>query len=318
MAALSLTVLYPSAGHSAEAPATRPGSPTTRSFQESLKLTEKEQRALSAVRDRSTQLDETAFYMLLRKAHRISEIGEQKLRALDRPAVGNLLRHPERYRGWAIRIPLRVHRVEKLTVGDGLTPSLYWPADRPVWKMSCIDARSDDPLTGPVLVFSAVEPTALGEPDAVGDQGERVYHPGRTVKLAGIAYKVWRSKDLDGNVRDFPVVMGWRTDAPSPKQTKTKPGLSFSGYHAAALVAILLMVYLMLRRYTERRRRDASRVSYRSPPEQLAPKRGEPPDTDEEAQREQPPEVDPLLRDAAEQYRKEKGDEDGPDEDRPG
>ncbi len=119
MAALSLTVLYPSAGHSAEAPATRPGSPTTRSFQESLKLTEKEQRALSAVRDRSTQRDETAFYMLLRKAHRISEIGEQKLRALDRPAVENLLRHPERYRGWAIRIPLRVHRVEKLTVLAG-------------------------------------------------------------------------------------------------------------------------------------------------------------------------------------------------------
>ena len=112
--------------------------------------------------------------------------------------------------------------------------------------------------------------------------------------------------------------MGWRTDAPSPKQTKTKPGLSFSGYQVAALVAILLMVYLMLRRYTERRRREASRVSYRSPREQLAPKRGEPPHTDEEAQREQPPEVDPLLRDAAEKYRKEKGDEDGPDEDRPG
>ena len=188
---------------------------------------------------------------------------------------------------------------------------------RPVWKMSCIDARSDDPLTGPVLVFSAVEPTALGEPDAVGDQGERIYRPGRTVKLAGIAYKVWRSKDLDGNVRDFPVVMGWRTDAPSPKQTKPKPGLSFSGYQAAALVAILLMGYLVLRRYTERRRREAPRVSYRSPREGSAPKRGQPPDTDEEAQREQPPEVDPLLRNAAEQYRKEKGDEDGPDEDRP-
>ena len=300
------------------APAPSAASGKSKSFAEALRLTASEATALTDVRDRASQLDETAFYMMLSKAAGIAALADQQLHLLDRPVASNLLAHPQRYRGWPIRLRLRVYRVEKLVPGAGLSASPYWAADRPVWKLVGVDSKSDDPLTGLLVVFSIVEPSVLGAPDRVGQSGEGYYNHGRDVELAGISYKLYRTEDLQGNIRDYPVVVAWRLEIPAAGKKVAETKTPSRSHFIYMLLAGLLVMYLFAKRYARRKAAEESRFVYRPLRDEL----GEPPGDPAEApaKTEKPTGgtggVDPMLKEAAEEYRKQKERDNAAGEDR--
>ena len=319
---LSGTVTISLADATAVDPNSRPGESKVEktppiAFVEALELTDEEQLILSAVRDRSVYLDETAFYLLLNKAARIVERTDQRAGAIDHPAVENLLRYPQRYRGRPIRVKVRVYRVEKLTVGRDLSPSSYWAADRPIWKLSSQIPSPDDPAGGLVLAFSTVEPTALGNADRITESGDRIYRNGRDVWFSGFSYKVWKRADTQGIPRNYPVMVLWAVD-PAAEDTVIQSGRSFPVHYGIVLVISLLMVYLWIRRsikQRERIRRATLQRSHRDTAEQFADRSGLT-ETAGPCKTEHYSLVDPLLRTAAEQYRQEKGTGHADDENR--
>jgi len=282
-------------------------------FSEALKLTEKEFVALSAVRDRVGQLDETAFKMLLSKAAGLAQVEGQELQIIDRPAAVNLLRHPERYRGWPVRLTLRAHKVHKVVGGKDLSASVYWPAGRALWQVGCVDPQSNFPADNPLLVFSIVEPTVLGEPDKIVGEDERLYYAHRDarVNVTGYFYKVWRQRDTEGNVRNYPVIVAWRLDKPAEQSAtpRAQKPAEWRIYIMIVLLLILLMAYALAKRFF---RRQGGRKN----PSEYQPMRFDikMPDEDEPAESEQgaAQSVDPLLREAAEEYRKEREGPDAP------
>lgn len=265
------------------------------SFAETLALTDDEKTVLSVIRDWSAQLDEAGFYVMLNKAWRISQTTDQDLTLVDRPAAKNLLKFPLRYRGWPIRARLRVYRTEKLTAGDGLTRTRYWPADRPVWKLDCLHADAKSPFAGSIVAFSPIEPKILGEADTIDADGTKFYRGGRQIDVGAIAYKVWLSKDDDGNERQFPVVLIWRLGEPAASE-RARPFQPFGGLktsHIAVLMITLIMLYALIKRMVKRsRKRELSHQRPIIMPDETQP-------------------VDPLLKEAAEQYSKEKEHDDG-------
>lgn len=82
------------------------------SFTDALKLTELEAAALGDVADSSPQLAETAFYMMLSKAAAVAERTDQDLSLIDSPAPEQLLTNPKRWRGWPVRLGVRVYRLQ--------------------------------------------------------------------------------------------------------------------------------------------------------------------------------------------------------------
>jgi len=284
-------------------------------FADALKLTDKEAVALSAVRDRVGQLDETAFKMLLSKAAEIAKIEHQDLRIIDRPAPVNLLRHPERYRGWPVRLTLRAHKVHRLVGSRDISASAYWPADRPLWQLGCVDPESGFPGDEPLVVFSPVEPTVLGEPDKTVGENERLYYARRDARVivTGYFYKVWRQRDADGNVRNYPIIVAWRFDNPTAKnaipQTKTAPERRI--YVMIVVLLILLMGYLLARRFSRRRAGLKRSPEYQPMRFDIKmPEEDEPTESEDGAG----PSVDPLLRRAAQEYQTKKEDpDDAPD-----
>ncbi len=274
---------------------------------EAIALSENESAALVVIDDRSESLDESAFYMLLSKAAKLAERKDRRPPHLDRPTAGNLLAKPKRYRGWPINMRLKVYRVEKLTSPVGLSPSVHWPAGQPAWKIDCHDSLSGKPPLGVVIVFSPVEPTMLGKPDTIGDQGEWLFDKDPTMVISGFGYKVWRSKDEGGNIRDYPAVIAWRFDPP-PKPKKEASRFSMSQMVGVGL--LLLMVYMFVRRYIAMRRGKETPgevlVTYKPWRQRLA-EREAAERANEDAQ------VDPELKAAANQHRKEKEHHDADD-----
>ncbi|MHC4294035.1 MAG: hypothetical protein ACYSTL_00450, partial [Planctomycetota bacterium] len=193
----------------ADTPTTIPAAET---FEEAFELTRKEAAVLESVSDRVAQLDEAAFYVFLRKAARLAAI-ETQFDRLDRPTAANLLEHPQRYRAWPILINVQVSRMEKLAVGDGLSASGDWPPDRPVWKIGCFSTEGAGGRI-PLLIFSVVEPTLLGDPDKIGPAGDNVYIRWRDAQICALFYKVATYEGADGRTREYPVAIAWSLSEP--------------------------------------------------------------------------------------------------------
>ena len=283
-----------------------PAPSTGPSFQQARELTDKEATALAAVRDRVTQLDETAFYLMIRKADTLGRIQPQDLDAVDRPAPINLLHDPARYRGRPVRLALRVHRVQKLAGRNALTPSPYWAADRPVWRLDCVNPAADIPAEEPLVVFTPFEPAKLPPPDKVLDDDEHLYFEQTNVRAeaAGFFYKVWKHEDLQEKVRMYPVMIAWSVEpaapaggAPARQRTPAETLVIL----AVVPLIVLLAAFLIVKRYA-RRRSEPSAREYR-------PIRREP----LPAPPEEPRDVDPELQRVAQEYQKEKGRHDDPD-----
>lgn len=244
---------------------------TPKTFAEAVELTEVEAIALAAVRDKDQQLDETAFYMLLDKVAGIAQLADQLPGQLDRPGLSNLADHPERYRGWPIRLTLNVRRLAKLTAPEHFVKPPHWPDDRAIWQMDCYGPAGGAHKDTPLMVFSTIEPTALGEPKRIGKEGESYYSPSREFQIDGFFYKLHEAPDQRGWLRPYPVVLAWSVSQPggSPRPARKAPAAK--RYQVLLLfVGGLLIIYLFARRHFRMQDRARQQYHYKPLREELA------------------------------------------------
>jgi hypothetical protein len=306
------------AGPSASAPAAVRSLPKFRTVEEGLALSAAQQAQYDVAFGRRHQItEESAFTMWLRRVARMPALGEEAFGALDRPSVRNLVRRPERYKGQAMRLRFQVVRVARLMParGEGLTftATRQWTVrDGPVWQVDGYYAdAAGDRRREPVRLISVVDPAGcFGRPPETGERGEGIYPwpTGPVCEAAGVFYKLVASPE-PGKVPDFPVVMVWQLRRGDGAGLTTAVGTRLAGLVAA--VVAMVAAFLYLRRRVRRARRPATPAAY-------APRRDltdqPPPDRAPGAQ--DADEVDPALKTAAEQYRKEKGLDD--EQDHPG
>jgi hypothetical protein len=214
-------------------------------LEEGLAFDKDETIAIAAVRDRISQLDETPFYMMLHHVATLPAISDAQYAALDMPSYANLLAEPARYRARPMRMTVLVVRVRKIFPERGMSNTPYWPKDRCVWRMDCLNADSTDPVMQPVIVFSTMEPAELGDgrpgPDA--DVTEYPYPGSPKARIAGVFYKVQTDADLSGVRRDYPVILGSQVvrltpfgyTSPWPKEALLVGGVAVLGVAFVAL-----------------------------------------------------------------------------------
>ena len=266
-----------------------------------LTLTDTEKTALGDVTDRSTQWRESAFYLLLRRVSQLPALSPEDLHSLDAPAYRSLLDEPQRYRARAMRRRVRIYRVLKMSPGRGhadLGYSPAWPKERPVWQIYCAGAKASDAGDEPMVVFSTVEPAGLGRPDKVTMQGEHMFSRGPTMDVVCVFYKLLQDADHgSGRRRNYPLLLAWQMfDRSEGAQDAVRPGM----WAAIAGIGALAVGYYCLRRHVRRLRRPATvetAAGRASRPAREGPDAG-----DEQAAGT----VDPLLKEAAEQYTRER------------
>jgi len=314
------TILAPTAtwaaGTTGPSPATAPITasapgeikplPSASNLGEGLAWTETEKTILQAVRDRTSALDEEGLYVALRRAYSLPPVQEEQWNALDRPAYGNLLNQPDRYRGLPLRMNVYISTVQRISTNNGLSASRWWPAGRAVWQIMALHADAEAPASEPLILYSTSKPDLPREPSEVDSRGRMVYSPPRKAEVAGLFYKVHAGHEIGtGEARMYPVLVCWQVGIRGG-------GPADGGLHALAAGALVLVLVvalgaatLMLMRRVRRLRRtgsDARRSNYR-------PLR----DLSAQVQRTHVDEneaVDPALADAARAHRSRKHDTD--------
>ena len=319
----------PSARAGPLAPPTRPAGPTTRAGAASapatsapagpdepgdnlspsaIELNENERIAFGDVQDGIGKLDETAFYMLLGRADKMPRLSGDDFDALPRPGTGNILKQPSLFRAQAMRIKLRVSRY---TAGKEISYSRHWPKDRPLWRIHGLDLVPLRQTPHPLIVFLLQDPRPLlGEPDKVNVSGDLEYHKLKSrLDLAGIFYKVYSSKDRKGQRRDYPVFVAWQA---ADTTTRSAPRFGSLPMLLIGILVALLVAFLILKRYLRQTRKIDAEPFVRYRPlrdrpsgasDAPAPADEKPPDAEAEAREAEG--VDPLLKQAAEEYQRE-------------
>ena len=262
--------------------------------------------ALGAVRDDTTQWQETAFYLLLGHVSKLPALKPEELDALDQPAYQSLLDEPGRYRCRQVRMKVRVYRVRKLTSGKGMGPARGWPRGEAAWRLICTTSVPKPMNNNAMTIFSTVEPPPLGKPSRVSGDGEQWYDKGRELDVAAVFYKIYQDKETDGSaVRSYPLLV-------ARSVTAARGGIGFGGPSTELLLAGLGIValgmtyYIIRRRVKAMRRKSAAKYDSRRQSPQL-------PDERESGASDEDDSVDPLLKLAAEQYRQEKHHDDATD-----
>ena len=300
--------------------------PTTRQVKtiaQRVALTEQEKTVLGDLQDGTDKFDETALYVMFAIAARMPKLDVLEWDQLDRPAYVNLLADPDRYRATPLRMRVKVYYVAKLQSGAGLDFSKFWPKDRPVWEMDCVQSDTPFQKNKPLRIYSVVDPTPqIGQPDEIGPHNRRKYDRGRDVRIAALFYKIYRTREEGtGRLRDYPEAMAWQ-------MSRTISSIRVGGWDAGKLsqllpLALLLVVlaagfYLTRRRLAKLKaegvagpryrplRRESSSGSEESPQAQATGERPAEPKADDVP-------VDPALTAAVEEYLQEKGDDDGAD-----
>ncbi|HQL75877.1 MAG TPA: hypothetical protein PLD58_22060 [Phycisphaerae bacterium] len=307
------------AGPEAPAPATAPTSapataPTTAPAtaplsrdnisEAAIELTERERIALGAVRDRNTQLAETGFFMLLARAAKMGALSDQQLQDVESPSYSNLMAHPSRYRAQAIRMTISVFTSEKLepTSGGAFPVTSHWPRERPVWYLTGLNASLKVDPQQPVMLYATLDPAAaLGKPVEVRNQTQVYGVPGQRVDVVGLFYKLRRSASEENDERDYPVLLVWQLKAAGGGGVLGSSGGSIVGVLAVImLVLALLLGFILLKRRVSRQK--ASRPGgprYKPLRDVSLDDQGQPADQEDVG-------VDPLLKQAAEEYQKER------------
>jgi len=314
-----------------------------------IELNESEKTAFGAVIDRNSKLDETAFYMLLGRAGKLGKLDKDDFDGLTRPAVENLLASPQLYRAQPMRISLFVFGANKLAPGDGLSYSRYWPRDKPVWRLNAMMLAPVKKEVYPVIVFVLEDPMPLlGKGHKIDISGEHQYKkPGKRLEVAVVFYKIYATQSMSRKQRDYPVFVAWQLGGKS-RARFDKKGASTLLTAVLGIILVLLAGLVFLKRYIQHVKKgddDDAPVRYR-PLRDLSAKTDRAAETDRAAKTDraaeseaadseaaeglealaekadQAPqteaeqadvEVDPLLKQAAEEYRKERRQSDGKD-----
>ena len=243
------------------AAATRPTAtaaslPPAGTVEAGLAFTADEMTILSAIRDRSSQLDEQGLFVLLSRAAALPQLSRQEFDKIAPAEIGRLLADPDAMRCRPMRLRLRVFKAEKWMPGLEIGKSPRWPADHPVWYLTGLDNTGSRPTKLPVIVLSAADPSAiLGRPQRIGAGGEMLYPTGPNIELAGVFYKVFTGPSIDQQkaasqsqpapASDYPVVVCWQI-MPAP-QLISDESKEIAGIILAGLALFASYIYVRRR-----------------------------------------------------------------------
>ena len=306
----------PTRGAATSMSAAATSRPTSNISPAAIPLTDKERIAITDVSDNVRTLDETGFYILLGHAGKMRRLSAEEFDSLSRPGEELLLQRPALFRAQPVRVKMRVFQAFKISVGKGLSASRHWPPDKPVWRLQGLSVVPRDVMPRDLVVFSVEDPTPLlGEPDKITRDGSMEYYgTGRRLDLAAIFYKVHLDIDRENNPRNYPVLFAWQLSGQSNGESGQFPK---AVVYILGTLLVLLVGFVVLKRYLRQIRRiDAANAprTYRPLRDLTAgeKKRFGMADEDEEneedgADQTEPEntEVDPLLRQAAEEYHRD-------------
>ena len=312
------------------------GSPTTstapralgkfKTVDEGLDLGDANRDSYEVAFDRIRQLDESALTMWLQRISRMPDLSKEQF-GLDRPSIENIMRNPKDYKGRAIAVDTYALRVWKWMPNEDFNATRWWNIHAgPLWQVDCLHADAQYPGEAPIFVICTFDPTPiLGKPDRIGNEGELLYplQSGYQPKyrLAGVFYKLYETRDKDGRTRQFPVLLVWQMNRAGGRDNVTGPGGMPGTRHALIIVSVLVLAFAFIylkKKASRTKRGDRPGPEYRplrgeDLPVQPAAGPSLPPD-DEDDEDDQ---VDPQLKAASEQYRKEKGLDDATDDNGP-
>ncbi len=286
-----------------------------------LAWTDQEEKIIwPSVNDFDLQWRETAFFMAMQRVRKVKPLPIDDFKLLDYPSYSSLMTDPGHYRAKPIRLSIRVYTLVKLEPGKHFTATRRWTlSDGPIWRMNCGNAMIEYPGDEPLSVFCAFDPTSLiGRPHKVNQDGEAIYRGGKRVEIAGVFYKVYRDmdrgdkgKDRQSQLRRYPIVLAWQFIDPFARVGP--PSIDPRVIMIILIVAVLAAAYLILRRTLKRPvvqrgwRRTYRPIRTIEMGEDLFGKETHTNQDNQDNQDNQEGDIDPLLRAASRQYRKEKG-----------
>ena len=335
--ALMVTLLIAPAGEAddaasaAAAPAaTAPAEPALDQVERILTLTKAERSSLIVAQSRPTQLSDSALTMMLARTAALPALSDEEFRSLDRPSFRNLVKAADRWSARPIRLTVYVWYVQELTAGTPgeIAASREWPQGKKVWRMDVTDADGSDPRGQALRIFSVVDPFAAGvlpKPSHNVDGELQYRRKVPKVELAGVFYKVWQAEDrdteqrsqrdtgkgtitLNPTMRSYPVVLVWQFGGGGGWTINT--GRYGAGAWAMLIggLALLGLVFFMMRRVTRVRRRMGQ--PGRRLPSGYRPLRDEDADSDPDDQMDDASDaIDPAVTAAAEAYRRRRAQE---------
>jgi len=212
-----------------------------------------------------------------------------------------------------------VSTVFKETSGTDHEPDLVWPIGRERWMIRCLDA--DGEVQQPMLVVSLVDPAPLlHKPLSDAEEPVQVFNAAiAPLELAGVFYKVFEARESGtpehparAMPRAYPLIIAWQLGIPADKSAAPSAvPMTMAGAIIIALVA-LLVAFLFLARHI---RRTGRRPGGRGGPlwtDRYRSLRDITQDNLPADERHEADEVDPQLKAAVEDWRKERP-EDKPD-----
>ncbi len=224
--------------------------------------------ALQPIEDRTHDMQDDVLGAVLARAYVMAGIAAKgQTFDLDVPAYRNMLLRPADYRGRQVRLTMLVYQAYKMALGaEGRLPGY----DGRVWRLEGFNAAAapEDRTSEPIIVYSPVDPSAvLGQPDVLESSGVARYD--RTlpaVRADAYFYKLYRTPDTSGRVRDYPVAVAWqlaKTDQPDKGSPLIQPA------NILLLLGVLALVFVLMRK---RIRRSPARADERG---QYRPRRFE-------------------------------------------
>ena len=276
--------------------------------------------------------------ILLKHAVTIPKFNRAEFDLLENPPV-RLLRKYGRaeFNLRPVRLNIEVNVVSRLTP----IQSLYWPKDAPVWRLDCLSRATPNPTRNPVIVLMAEDPIPLlGAPDKkTTEDGVEflIYTKPPRMELAGIYYRNYFGEDRDGRQAVYPIVVAWQ----NREINLGGPSAGFSDWQlliVGGAIVIVFFLWLWFRRLAKIRgqaeldRRAAREAQadfvprqedidqmdpellaaaeafFQEHPEKRPISHDRPVSRTFDAAGEPVIEVDPALKEAAEQYNKDHRD----------
>ncbi|MCE5277221.1 MAG: hypothetical protein ABFD92_16260 [Planctomycetaceae bacterium] len=299
--------------------------PALQPMYQTLTWTPTELNILSAVKDFNQQWQEPGFFVALQKAREVKPLAPNVAAMLDRKALHQtLLTDPQRYRVKPVGIRVYIVSIEKIEPGVHFMPTPRWSRNNgPIFRIVGFDAEGTGPLDDAYQIFCDFNPAEelkLGTPQIEGSR--EIYpirHGRKSVHVTGLFYKIYREMDSGDadtppQMRNYPIILAWQMEGPGPAAAQDAAPSSPFGFRSSVafvIIGALLVAYIFLVRYS-RKSTSGHSLSRRYRPLRDVKLDDAPPPDDDAA----PAEIDPELRKACEQYRKEKGLDNGPDDSR--
>ena len=292
-------------------------APELEPLYQALAWTENEKAILSAVQDFNRQWREPGFFAAMQRAKTVPVLHGRVVSMLDCPSYYSLLSDPKHYRVRPVRLTVYVSEIGRLEPGGHFMPSGRWSRDDgPLWRVVGLNALTRFPGDEPFQIYCAFDPAErinLGKPTRVLD-GRKLYgfrKDSPRIEVAGLFYKIYREADRGDDerppqMRSYPIVLAWQMTGSPGAAVEGGQGLQPETVMIFIIIVALLVAYLYLWRYSKRNRAGGlKREKYR--PLRNVDEHRAAEEADDDAG-----DIDPLLKAASEQYRKEKGLDDAP------